>query len=493
MRPLALTIAFLAMTLPMNAQLTVPDLPRNPAEIKKPVSYAQVEVLVDAARQLDRFTVREEGKSVEGRTLYSVTMKQVEVPTWEVLFIGCQHGNEHSGKDAIAYMLWDMIEHPEKFPEDVAVHLIPNSNPDGSEADRRINSGEQDLNRDHQHLSQPETRVMHQVVARLRPHVVVDCHEFARDSGDYLENGWLEWPLIMMDTANHPYLPESIYSTGKEWVHRAQPLMDAKGINYHRYYVGGTPPHDEQRYSTLDADDARNGLATYGGLGFIIEAGIQRRAEDPFFDLNKRVEAYHVLLNQFLHDREMIERSISTLDKLADEQPAEFIPTNFFWARTSTEPKMMKVIDRATGETKELPIGNFMEDRVVKSFVPKPTGYIVHAAEAEAYATLLEHKSIPFEKLAEPLSISVEPCTLVTVEADYDELYSRYEDRQIVKREKAKEVEFPAGSLKITLDGEHTRRAVITLEPTQLYGLYQRPEWRKGTADGGILPVYRIP
>src|SRR5690606_19540588 len=104
-------------------------------------------------------------------------------------------------------------------------------------------------------------RAIYAAAHDIQPHVTVDCHEFTRDSRDYIDNGWSEWPLIMMDTANHPALGDEIYNAGLEWVASAEPLMAAKGYTYTRYYVGGTPPRDELRYSTVDADDCRNGVA----------------------------------------------------------------------------------------------------------------------------------------------------------------------------------------------------------------------------------------
>lgn len=471
----------------------VPGLPRNHEDLKAPVTFSQLETIVENAGKAENITVSVEGNSVEGRPMFLVTASKTENPEWEVLFIGCQHGNEHSGKDAISYMLWDLAEHPEKIPDKVAIHLIPNSNPDGSEADRRRNSADQDLNRDHLFLAQPETQMMHKVTARLRPDLVVDCHEFTRDSSDYTENGWGEWPLIMMDSANNPYLPEAVYKTGLEWVERAAPLMEEKGFNYTRYYVGGTPPNDELRHSTLDVDDARNGLATYGGLGFIIEAGIKRSAAEPQGDLGERVSAYLTLLNRFIEDKEMISKSQSVLEQIKSEEPYPFIPTNYFWGKTDNSINLLNVIDLQSGETVVLQAANFMTERVIKQSVPRPKGYMISAEFAELYRPLLQRHSIPFSTLEAEQSVTVEPATLTDFETEYDETYNRYEDRQIVSRGAATETTFPAGSLQIKLDGEHSRRAVLVLEPSMLYGVMQNKEFRNHVSAEGVMPVHRIP
>ncbi len=488
------TLLLLALTFTSYCHaFEVPGLPRNHHEIKEPVKFAQLETIIQNAEKVEGISVSVEGNSVEGRPLYLVTASHTETPDWEVLFIGCQHGNEHSGKDAISYLLWDLAENPEKIPENVAIHLIPNSNPDGSEANSRRNSAGQDLNRDHLFIEQPETQTMHKVTARLRPDVVVDCHEFTRDSGDYTENGWGEWPLIMMDTANNPVLPEAIYTTGLRWVDSAAPIMKEKGYHYTRYYVGGTPPQDELRHSTLDVDDARNGLATYGGLGFIIEAGIKRSAPDPYYDLAERVDAYLILLNRFIHDDELIAESKRVLAQTREAKPYPFIPTNYFWGKTDNEINPLNVIELESGKTVELQAANFMNSRVTKNSVPMPSAYIIPEKYASLYRTLLLRHSIPFEQINMEATYNVEHSVLLEVQPEYDEIYNRYEDRQIVNRQTAKQTTLPAGHLLVDLSGEHARRAALVLEPSMLYGVMQHPEFRSQVGEDGIMPVLRVP
>ncbi len=223
------------------------------------------------------------GASVGGTALRAV---RVSPPTrmairHRVLLIGAQHGNEHAGKEAILDLLEDLVGGERTLPPGVELHAIPMANPDGVDADRRRNANDFDLNRDHVILSQPETRALHAYAKRVKPTVVVDCHEFTRDSGSYADRGWGEWPLIMMDGANSPLLPEEMLDLGLGWVEAAEEPMADAGFAYQRYLVGGPPPENELRPSTLDADDARNGLSFDGGLGFIIESGIKRMRRRP--------------------------------------------------------------------------------------------------------------------------------------------------------------------------------------------------------------------
>jgi len=129
---------------------------------------------------------------------------------------------------------------------------------------------------------------------------------------------------------------------------------------------------------------------------------------------------------------------------------------------------------------------------VVKRSVPTPLGYAVEPRAAQEFAALLARHAIPFETVAAPRSVTAESCTLLRVEEEFDEVYSRYEGRQIVTRGPAGAWELPAGGLWVPLSGEAALRASLLLEPTAMYGLYQYPRYRALVSSGGIVPVVRV-
>jgi hypothetical protein len=128
----------------------------------------------------------------------------------------------------------------------------------------------------------------------------------------------------------------------------------------------------------------------------------------------------------------------------------------------------------------------------VKSSVPTPLGYAVVPAAAEAFRSLLEKHGIPFETLASPRTVTAEAATLLRVEDEFDDVYSRYGGRQIVRRGEARATELAAGSLFVPLEGEAATRAALVLEPAQLYGLYQSPRFKALAGKDGSLPVLRV-
>jgi hypothetical protein len=81
---------------------------------------------------------------------------------------------------------------------------------------------------------------------------------------------------------------------------------------------------------------------------------------------------------------------------------------------------------------------------------------------------------------------------LVRLEDEFDELYSRYEGRQIVRCEAAAAQELTAGALFVPLEGESAVRAALVLEPSALYGVFTEPRFRPFASPGSALPVARV-
>jgi hypothetical protein len=133
-----------------------------------------------------------------------------------------------------------------------------------------------------------------------------------------------------------------------------------------------------------------------------------------------------------------------------------------------------------------------MTAMAVKRTVPTPRGYAIPAPAAAQFRLLLERHGIPFEQLGAARTVEAETCTLVRVEDEFDEVYSRYEGRQIVSRGAPAAVELAAGSLWVPLEGEAALRAALVLEPVSLYGLYQYPNYRGLVGADGAVPVLRV-
>ena len=492
----SLIIIFTVLALPfiLLSQNSPPFFPDNHRDLKQPINYSTMAAFLNSVKDKPFIEVTVEGQSIENRSLYLVHLnrKKGKKNQWRVFFYAQQHGNETSGKDALLYLIRYISEKPKLLPPDVDLWIMPMVNPDGAEADKRRNANDADLNRDHVRLAQPETQTLHKVCRRIMPHVSVDCHEFTRDSRDYREKGWERWPVIMMDCANNPLFYPLLYEAGLRWCEKVKPLMKRNKHNYCRYFVGSSPPGGELRYSTPEVNDGRNGLGTYQGLSFIIEAGVFRIVKNLNADLAKRVDAYMDLLNQFLKKNKLRKQDMKTIQLARNTKTPDFIPTNYFWANKGQKITRVKVIETGSKKTIEIPTANFMTVLVVKQSVPTPAAYIIEADASPEFKSLLHRHAIPYSILDEPKTFLVESCQLMRIEEPFDEVYSRYEDRHIVKRNKANKKEFPAGSMFVSIQPPHGTRAILVLEPMKLYGLYHHPQFQKLVKKDKTLPVSRV-
>ena len=468
-------------------------LPENHRDLTRPANYEQIKQLLQSASEKEFIEMETIGRSVEGRDLFLVKLDhRSSNDPWRVFFYAQQHGNEPAGKDALLYLVKYISENPDLLPDDVSLWIIPQVNPDGAAADKRRNANGADLNRDHQTLFQPETRALYQTFRRFMPHVAVDCHEFARDSQGYTKNGWLEWPIIMMGTANNPLYSKEVVQAGIRWCEEAVPYMRERGHNFARYFVGGTPPDDELRYSSPEVDDGRNGLGAYGGLSFIIESGVQRYLPDTNADLHQRVDAYIELFSRFIRDDRYREEDKKRIAVSRAGVIPGFIPTNYFWGNVGSAVTDVKVIDRMSGRDQVVRTANFMHDLVIKKSVTTPYAYAIDAQYSKKFIPLLEAHQIPFQTLSKKESFRSEGALLVKFDEEEDEIYNRYGGRQIVKADTSAQKAFDTGSIIVSLNPEYAIRAILLLEPNQMYGIYNAIEFRDLKDKSGRLPVWRI-
>lgn len=476
-------------------------LPQDYRNLEKPVSYSQMKDFLGSLKGNGPIGVEvtTAAQSIEKRSLFLVHLFNKKKPKkkdlFKVFFYAQQHGNEPAGKDALLFLIRDILRKPKLLPANVELWVMPMVNPDGAEADKRRNANNADLNRDHILLEQPEIQTLHRVFRQIMPHLAVDCHEFGRDSRNYRDHGWLKWPVIMMDCSNNPFFHPKTYAMGLRWVENAKQMMQKKGHNYTRYHLGGTPVEGELRHSTPEMDDGRNSLGAYQGLSFIIESGASRSAKDPAADLVKRVSAYLELLKQFLHTPKLVKPSIEAVQTARTAALPLFVPTNYFWASNGLKITKVKVLDKETGKTLEIPTANYMTDLVVKQSVPTPAGYIIEAKAAPMYKKIMDRHAITYRVLEKEQAFRVECCRLVRLEKEDDEVYSRYDGRQIVKRDKPQQKTFPAGSLWIDLkDSKDGIRPVLLLEPMRMYGLYEFPDFYQlvNKDKDNQLPIWRI-
>jgi len=141
------------------------------------VDHANVERRLKAL-PADLFTVREAGRSVEGRAIYHVKAGSGPMP---VLLWSQMHGDEPTATSA----LFDVFEYlrrhrgesvPSRILQALTLHAVPMLNPDGAERFQRRNAQGIDINRDALTLVTPEGRLLKQLRDELKPAVGFNLH-----------------------------------------------------------------------------------------------------------------------------------------------------------------------------------------------------------------------------------------------------------------------------------------------------------------------------
>jgi hypothetical protein len=304
--------------------------------------------------------------------------------------------------------------------------------------------------------------------------------------------GFIAWPDITMDGVNNPLFDPAVVGAARRWVDDVAPAVEAAGYAYFRYTVGGLPPDEEQRHSAPDVDSGLNAVGMYGGLSFIVEDAVRRSVPDPSADLAARVDAYLTLLWRFVQDDSRRAEDRAVVEAARARPLPPFLPTNSLWVNPGTTVTEFPVLEIETGKKRLVPTANAMTTLAVKKAVATPLGYAVEERAADDFRRLLDRHGIPFEALAASRTVRAERCVLVRLEDEFDELYARYEGRQIVRCEAARPQDLPAGSLWVPLEGEAAVRAALVLEPAALYGVYSFPRFRPLVTPGAAVPVLRV-
>jgi len=138
------------------------------------------------------------GKTSRGRTLWLARVADPAAPpparTVRLLVLCRQHGDEPASTEAALGLLRRISAggDPALRAElrRVTLYVVPMVNPDGAAAGTRANGAGADLNRDWGVFGQPETRAVARAVALIRPHVLMDAHNW--DGGDHYDANCVE-------------------------------------------------------------------------------------------------------------------------------------------------------------------------------------------------------------------------------------------------------------------------------------------------------------
>ena len=124
------------------------------------------------------FTMEKAGESIEGRTIYQVTLGK---GPYHVLLWSQMHGDEPTATAAL-FDVFDYLRRRQREPAvqrlltALTLHVVPMLNPDGAERFQRRNAQGIDINRDALRLQTPEGKILKDIRDRWRPAVGFNLH-----------------------------------------------------------------------------------------------------------------------------------------------------------------------------------------------------------------------------------------------------------------------------------------------------------------------------
>ncbi len=216
-----------------------------------------------------------------------------------VLLIGTQHGTEPSGGEALLVVAREILHGSlRSLLRDGDFILVPNANPDGRDLRKRVNANGVNLSTDFVLLSQPESRVLNDLLLRMRPEVVLDVHESAAFKGKSLgREGFMTDFEAQFEIANNPNVDAEVRALS---LGRLLPAIlercRARGLPAERYIGEITSTRQPVTNGGLSLKNLRNKAGFLGAFSFLVENRLDPRAGQYATYRNIRVRANKQLI-----------------------------------------------------------------------------------------------------------------------------------------------------------------------------------------------------
>jgi hypothetical protein len=462
---------------------------------------AYLHQLAGASPEVDLKTI---GSSREGREINALFFSRnppLEARRNGVLtvLISCQqHGDEPSGKEAALELAREFVLDDGGLLDHFDLILVPQVNPDGSEAGTRRNAAEADLNRNHTILSEPEVQALHDLFLDWMPEATLDVHETNIAKTSWMTVGYLKDATEQFGGISNLNIAPELRALAADVVvpEVGRRIRDA-GVSYHEYVVGGPPEEKRLRFSTTDINDSRQSMGIYNTLSFLIEG---KRWDDPGAHVDSRTADQVVAMRSFLETvaihAEEIRGTVGSARALLTADDSELPPVHIRqdYAPDPERPTVSyPIFDLRAWASREAELGNFEPMVVPLLTVERPWGYAV-PAELEDLIDLLDRHRINSVRLSSPASATVERYRIEKTEEVTVEDKKAQDITVHVLRE---ELELEAGTVVVPTRQAAANLVPLLLEPQSLWAPYGERGGRSHAFDelfeiGTVFPVVRI-
>lgn len=406
-----------------------------------------------------------------------------------ILLFAQQHGNEHSGKEALLKIINDFSENKlSHFLDRMNLMIIPSLNPDGSDVDKRMNGNNKDLNRDHLFLSQPETVLLHKLFNKYLPEATLDIHEYYPYGEEWVKKGYRKNYDIQAGILTNINIDKKLVDFQKQrFLTYLNKSLSKQNISFHEYMVGGPDCVSPVRYSTTDINDGRQSFGITNTFSVIYEGikgrdsedGIKRRTDCQY-------EAVKLYLNFIYSFHKELRNIVTRARKQITGDGGKFVHINTDYC--SPRPKKIKYTSVTTGADTLLLVEKFQEKVISRKKIKTPAAYLVECKDNQIISLLDNHNIV--YKVYQPRP---------------NDVISEY---HIEKADKIKweniDITVPVVKKKrvpgladrqyyfIPVQQLNKTKIVLLFEPESLYGVYQNPSFREKILVNSEYKILRL-
>ncbi len=364
---------------------------------------------------VDSLTATKQGRGVFVAKVSSSSVFGTNAKKLRVLLFAQQHGDEPSGKEAMALLLAKIASgNHRKMLSSIDLLVVPQMNPDGSELRQRRTADSIDLNRNHVLLTSPATKALHDLFDRWKPDVTVDIHEYASFSSSFIDSGTIRIADVQLGMLTNPNTSPVTYSLEHDSIYQfIATAMANRSYFFNEYIVGSAD--SRIRHSTTEINDGRQSLGILGSVSFIqegrkwqsMEAQLQRRAKS-------QLASIEALLEYCSGHAAQIKRVVRReRDRLASIKAGMRVPIrmeHFPGKRTMQIPILLLPAQKESTWT----VRPYHADvRTLKS-VTLPRSYVIPKEQSSIIA-LLERHHVTMTKVTQPRRVDVSIYTIGSI------------------------------------------------------------------------------
>lgn len=432
---------------------------------------AFLQPLVDSSSKVKMQSI---GTSVSGKSIPALFFSQDSVFASQrdkkpvVLIICEQHGDEPSSKEAAMIVARRLLNQDAGLLENMDLILVPQVNPDGSDAGTRRNANDMDLNRNHVILSEPESNAVHQLFLDWMPEVTLDVHEYNAVLENWIEAGYIKDADEMLGGVTNLNIdPEIIRFSRNIFIPETGEGIEEDGFRFHRYIVGDPFEDKVVRYSTTSINDGRQSMGIYNTLSFIIEG---KRYGNLTNEIERRTKGQVSAMINFLETTDRYAGDMLSLVRQARLKTADenrvFIQMEYF--PDQDNPTLnFPVFELNSWTHTNRNLENFKPLVKVKKSVTKPVAYYFPATETKLIELLNRHR-IPMLVLESDQRAEVEIYQVEHLTEAIDEEKPTY----LVDLEMTIQNEtLQAGTIIVPVEGATSNLVPLLLEPESTWGI----------------------